>query len=253
MSTLQKNDNSITCDSGPCPSLTEHEYKPRFFDKPDCINSDKENIPPIELVTPPSLRNLILEEDSNELENEATSWEANVARNLETLPRASSPHLRKTRTLEDLELDTDDDMIDVSDFFERPSNDKRSPRPKQTTMTHSATQGHCPTPQSSPTYILMNTATAVAPAKPHKTKIRGILLDIRKVPCGLPACLRRQPPRVAFKNNDIYMINDGDGNTYEEPKERHHKVQYKLKVYDNPTAKNMPQEEEYDDNNYRSP
>ena len=83
-------------------------------------------------------------------------------------------------TLEDLELDTDDDMIDVSDFFTRPSNDKRSPRPKQTTMTHLTTQGHCPTPQ------------------------------------------------------------------------RHPKVQYKLKVYNNPTAKNMPQDEEYDDNNYKS-
>ena len=46
--TPQKNDNSITADSGPCPSLTEHEYKPRFFDEPDCMSSDKENIPPTE-------------------------------------------------------------------------------------------------------------------------------------------------------------------------------------------------------------
>ena len=35
-------------------------------------------MPPIELVTPPSLRNLNLEEETNEPENEATSWEANV-------------------------------------------------------------------------------------------------------------------------------------------------------------------------------
>ena len=230
MSTPWKNDNSITSDSGPCPSPTEHEYKPRFFDEPDCLSSNKENIPLIELVTPPSLRNLSLEEEANESENEATSWEANVARNLETMPKASSPYLRKTSTLEDLELDTDDDMIDVSDFFERPSNDKRSPRPKQTTMTHSTTQGHCPTPQNSPTYVPMNTMTAAAPTKPHRTKIQGILPDKRKVPCGWPACLRRQPPRVAFKNNDIYMIDDEDGNTYKEPMERHPKVQYKLKI-----------------------
>ena len=45
---------------------------------------------------------------------------------------------------------------------------------------------------------------------------------------------------------------DEDGNTYEEPKESHPKVQYKLKVYDNPTTKNMPREEEFDDNNYES-
>ena len=51
-----KNDN-ITSDSGPCPSPTEHEYKPRFFDESDCMSSDKENIPPTESVTPPSLRN----------------------------------------------------------------------------------------------------------------------------------------------------------------------------------------------------
>ena len=146
VSTPWKNDNSITSHSGPCPSPTEHKYRPRFFDEPDCLSSNKENIPLIESVTPPSLRNLSLEEETHKLENEATLWEANVARNLETLPRASAPHLRKMSTLEDLELDTDNDMIDVSDFFERPSNDKRSPRPKQTTMSHLTTQGQCSTP-----------------------------------------------------------------------------------------------------------
>ena len=79
--TPRKNDNSVTSDSGPCPSLTEHEYKPRFFDELDCLSSDKENMPPIELVTPPSLRNLSLEEETNEPEHEATLWEAKVARN----------------------------------------------------------------------------------------------------------------------------------------------------------------------------
>ena len=39
--TPQKNDNSITSDSGPCPSPTENEYKPRFFDEPDCMSSAK--------------------------------------------------------------------------------------------------------------------------------------------------------------------------------------------------------------------
>ena len=62
------------------------------------------------------------------------------------MPRASPPYPRKTSTLEDLEPDTDDDMIDVSDFFKRPSHDKRSPRPKQTTTTHTMIQEHCPTP-----------------------------------------------------------------------------------------------------------
>ena len=61
--TPRKNDNSMTLDSGPCPSsLTETEYKPQFFNEPECLSSDKENIPPIESITPPSLKNLSLEE-----------------------------------------------------------------------------------------------------------------------------------------------------------------------------------------------
>ena len=88
-------------------------------------------------------------------------------------------------------------------------------KPKQTATTHTMTQGHCPTPQNSPTYLPMN-AAAAAPAKPHRTKIQGILPYKRKVPHQWPACLRRQPPRVAFKNNDIYMVNDEEINSYEE-------------------------------------
>ena len=128
--TPQKNDSNITSDSGLCPSPTEHKYKPRFFDEPDYMSSDKENIPLTESVTPPSLRNLSLEEEANEQENKATLWEASVARNLVTTPRASSPYPRQTSTLEDLEPDTDDDIIDITDFSKRPANDKRSPRPE---------------------------------------------------------------------------------------------------------------------------
>ena len=91
-------------------------------------------------------------------------------------------------TLEDLEPDTDDDIIDVTDYSERPTNDKRSPRPKQADTINPNTQGHCPTPQNSPTYLPMNT-TAVAPTKPHRTEIQGILPDKKKVPRGWPACL----------------------------------------------------------------
>ena len=161
-------------------------------------------MPPIESVTPPSLRNLSVEEEVDDDNNEATSWEANVARNLMITPRASSPYPKQTSTLKDLEPDMDNDIIDVTVFSERPSNDKRSPRHKQMDMTHVTTQGHCPTPQNSPTYLVMNAAAAAA-AKPHRTEIWGILPDKRKAPCGWPACLRRQPPRVAFKNNDIYI------------------------------------------------
>ena len=204
-------------------------------------------MPPIESITPPSLKNLSLEEENNENnEHEATSWEVNVAQNLDLLPRSSSPYQkRKTHTLEDLETDTDDNMVDMMDFFDRPQNEKRSPRPKQA-ETESE---QCPTPQNSPTHTPKSSVSTTPPAKPHKNEVQGILLDKRRVPLGRPACLRRQPPRVAFRNNDIYVVEDED---YEEPKERHPKVQYKLRLCDSQAAQNMTHEEDFDDNNYES-
>ena len=82
----------MTLDSGPCHSSpAETEYKPKFFNEPEYLSSDKENIPPTESVTPPSLKNLSLEEEINSNKNKATSWEASVARNVVTTPRASFP------------------------------------------------------------------------------------------------------------------------------------------------------------------
>ena len=86
-------------------------------------------------------------------------------------------------------------------------------------------------------------AVAVAPTKPHRTEIWG---------SSQIKGLRRQPPRVAFKNNDIYMVNNEEASNYEESRERHPKVQYKLRVCENPASKNMPHKEEYNDNNYES-
>ena len=243
--TPKKSDVSVTSDSGQCPSPTEHEYRPKYFEEPECLDSDKENMPPIESITPPSLKNLSLEEENNDNNNEheATSWEASVARNVDLLPRSSSPYpKKKTRTLEDLETDTDDNMVDMTNFFDRPQNEKRSPRPNSE---------QCPTPQNSPTHMPKSSVPAppISPTKPHRNEIRGVLPDKRRVPRGWPACLRRQPPRVAFRNNDIYIVDDEE---YEEPRERHPKVQYKLRLADNPAAQNMPHEEDYSDNNYES-
>ena len=93
--TPRKNNNSMTSDSGSCPSsVTMPEYKPRFFNEPEYLSSNKENIPLTESVTPPSLKNLSLEEGINSKKHEATSWEASVARNVVTTPRASLPYLK---------------------------------------------------------------------------------------------------------------------------------------------------------------
>ena len=242
--TLRKVDNSVTSDSGPCPSPREQEYRPKYFNEPDCLSSDKENMPPIESITPPSLKNLSLEENNENDEHKATSWEVNVAQNLDSLPRSSSPYpKKKTRTLEDLETDTDDNMVDMMDFFDRPQNEKRSPRPKQA-KTDSE---QYPTPQNNPTHMPKSSVSTTLPTKPHRNEVGGILPDKRRVPHGWPACLRRQPPRVAFRNNDIYVVEDED---YEEPRERHPKVQYKLRLCDNPATQNMPHKEDFDNNNY---
>ena len=156
---------------------------------------------------------------------------------------SSSPYpKKKTHTLEDLETDTDDNMIDMTDFFNRPQNEKKSPRPNQAEIVPE----QCPTPQNSPTHM---SKPPVVPAKPHRNEIQGTLLDKRKVPRGWPACLRRQPPRVAFRNNDIYVVGDKE---YEEPREKPPKIQYKLRLCDDPAAQNMPHKEEFDDNNYKS-
>ena len=94
-------------------------------------------------------------------------------------------------------------------------------------------------------------ATAV-PAKPHQMEILGILLDKRRTPCRWPACLKKQPPRIAFRNNDIYMVNDEESDPYEEPKEQNVRVFYKLKVNEDPASKNIPHKEDFDDDNYKS-
>ena len=70
----RKKDNSMTSDSGPCPSsLTE-------MDQPECLSSNKENILHLKLITPPSLKNLSLEEGMTGNDTEATSWEASIAK-----------------------------------------------------------------------------------------------------------------------------------------------------------------------------
>ena len=190
--------------------------------------------------------NLSIEEENSKIEHEATSWEANVAINLGSLPRSSSPYpKKKTHTLEDLEMDTDDNMVDMTDFFDRPQNEKRSPRPKQAKPNSEK----CPTPRNSPTHTPKSSVSTISLAKPHRNEVQRTFPNKRRVPHGWPACLRRQPPRVAFRNNDIYVVNDED---YEEQRDRHPKVKYKLKLADNLAAQNMPHEEEFDDNNYES-
>ena len=112
----------------------------------------------------------------------------------------------------------------------------QSNAPHHKTVPHTCQRAQCQQLQ----YHLQN---------PIEMRFKGVLPDKRRVPHGWPACLSRQPPRVAFQNNDIYVVDDEE---YEEPRERHPKVQYKLKIADNPAAQNIPHEEDYSNNNYES-
>ena len=149
--------------------------------------------------------------------------------------------------MEQLEPDTEDEIIDITDYSERPPNDKRSPQHVLKYRPHSVTQGPCSTPQTSPNYLAMNVMTV--PAKPHHMEIQGILPDKRRTPHRWPTCLKKQPPWVAFRNNDIYMVNGEESNPYEELQERNVRVFYKLKVNEDPASKNMPHEDDFDDDN----
>ena len=201
------------------------------MNEPECLSPEKENILPLESITPPSLNNLSLEEGMTGNDNEATFWEASVAKTIMTTPRASSPYPDQPGTMEQLEPDTEDKIIDITDYTGRLPSDKRYPQHVQKYVTHSVTQGPCPTPQTSSSYIAMNVATV--PAKPHCMEIWGILPD-KRTPHRWPACLKKQPPRVAFRNNDIYMVNGEESDPYEEPQERNVRVFYKLKVNEDP-------------------
>ena len=74
-----------TLDSTPAPQSMSINLD--TFNEPDCLSSDKENMPPIELITPPSLGNLSIEEENNETEHKATLWEANVAQKFRFTPQ----------------------------------------------------------------------------------------------------------------------------------------------------------------------
>ena len=48
------------------------------------------------------------------------------------------------------------------------------------------------------------------------------------------------------------MVNGEESDPYEEAQERNVRVLYKLKVNEDPTLKNMPHKEKFDDDNYKS-
>ena len=177
------------------------------------------------------------------------------------LPRSSSPYPddNQNGSSEQLEPETEDDM-DMRDFSERPTNDKRPPKPPRKTKV--MLQNLIP-PLGCPDCMPMTADVAGIP-KPQTTEIRGILPEKKKVPIGWPTCLKRLPPKATFPDNDIYAVHKNESeHHYEEPKEKdpqddrelkekNMKVFYKLNVNDKVDLANTPHEEEYADENYES-
>ena len=101
------------------------------------------------------------------------------------LPRSISPYPdnNPTTSLEQFKPETEDDM-DMRDYSERPTDDKRPPKPPRKTKV--MFQNLIP-PLGCPDYMAVNAAIVGIP-KPQTTEIRGILLKRRRCPGdGQPA------------------------------------------------------------------
>ena len=66
-----------------------------------------------------------------------------------------------------------DNMVDMIDFFNRPQNEMRSPRPKQAEIIPE----QCPTPQNSPPHTPKSSVSTTPPTKPHRNEVWVILLE----------------------------------------------------------------------------
>ena len=98
------------------------------------------------------------------------------------------------------------------------------------------TQGHCPTPLTSP--ILHSHECDGSTCKnPSSENLGNPPGQNKNTPWMVCTCLKKQPTRVAFRNNDIYMVNGEESDPYKEPQERNVRVFYKLKVNKDPALK----------------
>ena len=194
---------SVTSNSGLWLPTPEFQYKPKLFSDPRSTNSDKENMPPLE----PNIMPVLNIEESDFLERmvklleKDNKWEAQVAQQI-PVPRSSSPYPdNQPGTLEQLEPKTEDDMA-MRDISERPTNDKRPPKPPHASP-RSCSKISFLLP-GFPDYMMMIAAPLQEFQSHNQQKIRGILPEKKKIPRGWPACLKRSPPKAALYDNDIY-------------------------------------------------
>ena len=165
------------------------------------------------------------------------------------MPRTSSPYPDDSdKKLEKLETEMDDELDEI-DYRARPANDRRLAKPilrHKPTLRRSPPnwlKNACPTPQTSPEYM-----TTIA--SPHQTKqptneVIGILPKRRKMPCGWPKCLRKTPPKLVMRNNDLYNTEKTESHHYEEPEEKDNRVFFNMQ---NNMQSNMQREDKMNEN-----
>ena len=132
-------------------------------------------------------------------------WEDTVT---QQMPRTSSPFPDDSdKILEKLEMEMDEDLDEI-DYRARLTNDRRKPRPIlrcRPTLRRSPPnwlKNDCHTPQTSPEYI--TTVASLQQTKQSTNEVRGILPERRKMPHGWAKCLRKTPPKLVLRNNDLY-------------------------------------------------
>ena len=116
-----------------------------------------------------------------------------------TKNRLPCPSISQTGSMEQPEPMMEDGM-NIRDFSKRPTNDLRPPKPPRKAKV---IQQNLIPPPGCPDYVGMNHAVMGIP-NPTLPEIMLLLLEKKKVPRGLPTCLKRSPQKATFQNNDIY-------------------------------------------------
>ena len=84
-------------------------------------------------------------------------------------------------------------------------------------------------------------------------EVRGILPERRKTPHGWPRCLRRTPPNMVLRNNDLCNINENiENHHYKELQEEDNTVFFNIQVNVQSNVQSNMQREDEINKNYKS-
>ena len=86
-------------------------------------------------------------------------------------------------------------------------------------------------------------------SKQPTNEVRGILPERRKLPHGWPKCLKRTPPKLVLRNNNLCNTEKIENHHYEEPQENDNRVFFNIQNnMQNNVQNNMQREDEINEN-----